>query len=75
MTIFLGLFYLLLFLVSSFCMFVLHFLILVSKFEMFVLLTSIPRFKFLHICSIFPILVSIFKMLVLNAKERHIELF
>ena len=55
--------------------FVLPFLILVSKFEMFVLSTSIPRFKFLHICSIFPILVSIFEMLVLNAKERHIELF
>ena len=47
--------------------FVLPFLILVSKFEMFVLPTFIPRFKFLHICSIFPILVSIFEMLVLNA--------
>ena len=47
--------------------FVLPFLILVSKFEMFVLPTSIPRFKFLHICSIFPILVSIFERLVLNA--------
>ena len=57
---FLGLFYLFLF---------------VSKFEMFVLSTSIPRFKFLHICSIFLILISIFQMLVLNAKERHIELF
>ena len=34
---FLGLFYLLLFLVSSFCMFVLYFLILVSIFEMLVL--------------------------------------
>ena len=45
---FLGLFYLSLFLVSSFFfMFVLYFLIL----------------------------VSIFEMLVLNAKERHIELF
>ena len=55
--------------------FVIPFLILVSKFEMFVLPTPIPRFKFLHICSIFPILVSIFEMLVLNAKERHIELF
>ena len=47
--------------------FVLPFLILVSKFEMFVLPTSIPRFKFLYICSIFPIIVSIFEMLVLNA--------
>ena len=28
---------------------------------------SIPRFKFLHVCSIFPILVSIFERLVLNA--------
>ena len=35
---FLGLFYRLLFLVSSFCMFVLP--------------TPIPRFKFLHVCSI-----------------------
>ena len=34
---FLGLFYLSLFLVSSFCMFVLSFLILVSIFEMLVL--------------------------------------
>ena len=50
---FLGLFYRLLFLVSSFFMFVLP--------------TSIPRFKFLHICSIFPILVLIFEVLVLNA--------
>ena len=33
----------------------------------FVLSTSIPRFKFLHVCSIFPILVSIFERLVLNA--------
>ena len=41
----------------------------------FVLPTSIPRLNFLHICSIFTILVSIFEMLVLNAKERHIELF
>ena len=40
-----------------------------------VLPTSIPSFKFLHICSIFPILVSIFEMLVLNAKEKLIELF
>ena len=47
--------------------FVLPFLILVSKFEMFVLSISIPRFKFLHICSIVPILISIFEMLVLNA--------
>ena len=47
--------------------FVLPFLILVSKFEMFVLPTLIPRFKFLHICSIFHILISIFEMLVLNA--------
>ena len=37
---FLGLFYLFLFLVSSFCMFVIPFLI--------------PRFKFLHVCSTFP---------------------
>ena len=59
--IFLGLFYRLLFLVSSFCMFVLS--------------TLIPRFKFLHICSIFPILVSMFEMLVLNAKKMHIKLF
>ena len=50
---FLGLFYLLIFLVSSFCMFVLPFLI--------------PRFKFLHVCSIFPILVTIFELLVRNA--------
>ena len=41
--------------------FVLPFLILVSKFEMFVLS--------------FLILVSIFEILVLNAKKRHIELF
>ena len=41
----------------------------------FVLSFLVPRFKFLHICSIFPIVVSIFEMLVLNAKERHIELF
>ena len=54
-------------LVSKFEMFVLPFLILVSKFEMFVLPTFILRFKFLHICSIFPILVSIFERLVLNA--------
>ena len=47
--------------------FVLSFLILVSKFEMFVLSISIPRFKFLHICYIFFILVSVFEMLVLNA--------
>ena len=47
--------------------FVLSFLIVVSKFEMFVLSTSIPRFKFLHVCPIFPILVSIFERLVLNA--------
>ena len=47
--------------------FVLSFLILVSKFEMFVLSTSIPRFKVLHVCPIFPILVSIFERLVLNA--------
>ena len=47
--------------------FVLSFLILVSKFEMFILFTSIPRFKFLHICYIFPILVSVFEMFVLNA--------
>ena len=33
----------------------------------FVLSTYIPRFKFLHICSIFPILVSIFERFVLNA--------
>ena len=33
----------------------------------FVLPTFIPRFKFLHICSIFSILVSKFEMLVLNA--------
>ena len=33
----------------------------------FVLPTSIPRFKFLHVCFIFPILVSIFERLVLNA--------
>ena len=33
----------------------------------FVLPTSIPRFKFLHVCSISPILVSIFERLVLNA--------
>ena len=33
----------------------------------FVLSTSIPRFKFLHVCSIFPIIVSIFERLVLNA--------
>ena len=56
-------------------MFVLPFLILVSKFEMFVLQTFIPCFKFLHICSIFPILVSIFEMLVLTAYENHIDLF
>ena len=48
-------------------MFVLSFLILVSKFEMFVLSTSIPRFKFLHVYYIFPILVSIFERLVLIA--------
>ena len=47
--------------------FVLSFLILVSKFEMFVLFTSIPRFKFLHIFYIFPTLISVFEMLVLNA--------
>ena len=47
--------------------FVLSFLILVSKFEMFVLPFLIPRFKFLHIYSIFPIVVSIFERLVLNA--------
>ena len=47
--------------------FVLSFLILVSNFEMFVLSTSIPRFKFLHVCPMFPILVSIFERLVLNA--------
>ena len=47
--------------------FVLPFLILVSKFEMFVLPTFIPHFKFLHICSICSILVSIFEKLVLNA--------
>ena len=41
----------------------------------FVLSTSIPRFKFLHVCSTFPILVSIFERLVLSAKEKHIELF
>ena len=33
----------------------------------FVLSTSIPRFKFLHVCFIFPILISIFERLVLNA--------
>ena len=33
----------------------------------FVLSTFIPRFKFLYVCSIFPILVSIFERLVLNA--------
>ena len=32
-------------------MFVLPFLILVSKFEMFVLPTPIPLFKLLHVCS------------------------
>ena len=46
-----------------------------QSFFGFVLSTSIPRFKFLHNCSIFPILVLIFEMLVLNEKERHIELF
>ena len=40
---------------TKFFEFVLPFLILVSKFEMFVLSTYIPRFKFLHVCSIFPI--------------------
>ena len=47
--------------------FVLSFFILDSKFEMFVLSTSIPHFKFLHVCPTFPILVSIFERLVLNA--------
>ena len=52
---------------DNFFGFVLSFLILVSKFEMFVLSTSIPRFKFLHVCPIFSILVSIFERLFLNA--------
>ena len=38
-----------------------------AKIFGFVLPTLIPRFKFLHVCSIFPILVSIFEMFVLNA--------
>ena len=38
-----------------------------TKLFGFFLPTSIPHFKFLHICSIFPILVSIFEMFVLNA--------
>ena len=41
-----------------------------QSFFGFVLSTSIPRFKFLHICSIFPILILIFEMLVLNAKRK-----
>ena len=32
----------------------------------FVLPFLIPNFKFLHVCSIFPILVSIFERFVLN---------
>ena len=52
---------------DNFFGFVLSFLILVSTFEMFILSTSIPRFKFLQVCSTFPILVSIFERLVLNA--------
>ena len=42
---------------------------------MFVLLTFIPRFKIFIFVIYFPIIVSIFEMLVLNAKEIHIELF